>query len=1292
MKLFAPLFCFPLLLVPVLYGQGVINTATINSTVTITNPAGAVKNRLLAAGGPQLRSHYVTAVSNEVSPRVATASQVPTSTTGSTLPLPVDAVGSPSYRVTQRVDFEVWFEQFYWPQSGLIPVVPAGTSATGVSGMVSIVDFQFGAAVAGGSIRAYPAGMPGATLAVVGSLPAGVTHCEFVVPVGVPLVLELGIDIGSGGRLGSVRRLARTVTTWNAGAGVPADQIFTVPVNVADASSIGSVKGVFDVTGETEALLSTAPGDTFNGGYSGVNAIFASGLGANWTRRALIGGAPSSGQFVLSNLTSSASAAVNDPGSFYALQGEAWLQRTLPSGTKAAQFFRTGEYRPAPAINVPGGGTGNEGDALVIAPGDVRGTWTLQGPPTEAGRPPLLGSIRTDADGDTNNDGLPDAAGFTNPDNWLARSAISMSGTTGAALNAFAAQLLERQWTEPNVTAEYQLALGGTGSATSTWTAPALHFQSTSASSASADVYFNTDYTLRAAGAADVIVTAGASQTQNFSIGMGELCLTVRRAAGSTTLLFQPEIRYFENGLTGAPGNEWTVENIRAFGFPTTDAAAAASATLRTVLPAGTYTIRPVVGTKSAGGALGAVSMLPFTVTIPARGRVCVDNGVAVAATIPACIGAAGRFVNGAVNSDGSPVTAITFTVDGGAPAAATFVPGVDPAYSFTIPAGLAPGNHIITITVTTADGRTASFSQQVRVDNVPPVITCPANMEIYADYLTPPVVNYPSPVFSDDCGAVSVICSPPSGSVFPFGTTSVLCTAQDAAGNTAGCFFSITVHRPCPPPVRSHRYSAASGTYFRYTDVNDWHDSTAMTITAWVKRESTGACETIIAQNYQQSFWFGFCSPAGNLRFYRSGGASADSTGTVPAGQWTHVTVIYDGFFVAFYLDGAPAGLQPLANSGPGTSDPITIGGDFTEGSYNYGFTGLLDEIKIYGRVLGALEIPQSAMNQQTRTGLDLEATFGAGGSVEDLLSIAPASVSAIRPMPEIEGILPRYMVVPRVTGHAPGVDGEVNTGFEYATADKMVIRYRDGANGIQDAVAYFKYQDDPGDRALYIGVKNVRNVIAPWTRAQSWVAVQVDENPETTGPPPFAGATDFRFNSRRLDGSIGVVPPTGFERGDGAGNYGPLPPGDPLNFAPAPFGLIGAGGDTVEFRFDLSTLGGDWRKELRIGLSHHWISGMGVDANGPIGAAFDRPWSWADVSFSGQLPELHHAKTGDTMYFEWLDPDCHYVLECSPTMEPFSWAPILAPRFLNHRDDILRAATFDTNLHRRKFFRLRR
>ena len=39
-----------------------------------------------------------------------------------------------------------------------------------------------------------------------------------------------------------------------------------------------------------------------------------------------------------------------------------------------------------------------------------------------------------------------------------------------------------------------------------------------------------------------------------------------------------------------------------------------------------------------------------------------------------------------------------------------------------------------------------------------------------------------------------SVVCSPPSGSFFPRGTTLVTCTATDAAGNQATCEFPVTV------------------------------------------------------------------------------------------------------------------------------------------------------------------------------------------------------------------------------------------------------------------------------------------------------------------------------------------------------------------------------------------------------------------------------------------------------------------------------------------------------------------
>jgi hypothetical protein len=46
----------------------------------------------------------------------------------------------------------------------------------------------------------------------------------------------------------------------------------------------------------------------------------------------------------------------------------------------------------------------------------------------------------------------------------------------------------------------------------------------------------------------------------------------------------------------------------------------------------------------------------------------------------------------------------------------------------------------------------------------------------------------------SDNCGTPLVVCTPPSGSVFPVGTTTVNCTAIDDCGNQSSCSFDITV------------------------------------------------------------------------------------------------------------------------------------------------------------------------------------------------------------------------------------------------------------------------------------------------------------------------------------------------------------------------------------------------------------------------------------------------------------------------------------------------------------------
>ncbi|MGH9764770.1 MAG: HYR domain-containing protein, partial [Blastocatellia bacterium] len=83
--------------------------------------------------------------------------------------------------------------------------------------------------------------------------------------------------------------------------------------------------------------------------------------------------------------------------------------------------------------------------------------------------------------------------------------------------------------------------------------------------------------------------------------------------------------------------------------------------------------------------------------------------------------------------------------------------------------------------------------------DTEAPKITCPANaVAVTSGGSGSVIVNYPAPVATDNCPGVSVVCTPPSGSVFPTGVTTVTCTATDAAGNKSVCTFQVTVFDVC--------------------------------------------------------------------------------------------------------------------------------------------------------------------------------------------------------------------------------------------------------------------------------------------------------------------------------------------------------------------------------------------------------------------------------------------------------------------------------------------------------------
>jgi uncharacterized repeat protein (TIGR01451 family) len=100
-------------------------------------------------------------------------------------------------------------------------------------------------------------------------------------------------------------------------------------------------------------------------------------------------------------------------------------------------------------------------------------------------------------------------------------------------------------------------------------------------------------------------------------------------------------------------------------------------------------------------------------------------------------------------------------------------------------------------------NGTPCTFTVTVN-DTQPPTINCPASITRNTDPgQCSAAVTYATPTATDNCSGVgTTTCSPPSGSTFPKGTTTVTCTAQDAANNTGSCTFTVTVNDNQNPTI----------------------------------------------------------------------------------------------------------------------------------------------------------------------------------------------------------------------------------------------------------------------------------------------------------------------------------------------------------------------------------------------------------------------------------------------------------------------------------------------------------
>ncbi len=122
------------------------------------------------------------------------------------------------------------------------------------------------------------------------------------------------------------------------------------------------------------------------------------------------------------------------------------------------------------------------------------------------------------------------------------------------------------------------------------------------------------------------------------------------------------------------------------------------------------------------------------------------------------------------------------------------------PTCNYTTGSIFPVGTTTVTCTATDAAGNTGIGTFAIIVTYIPPPDTTPPTISMLSDISDSTsdqngkIITF-TVTASDDVGVTSgPTCSPFSGSIFPVGTTTVTCTATDAAGNTNSSSFNVTI------------------------------------------------------------------------------------------------------------------------------------------------------------------------------------------------------------------------------------------------------------------------------------------------------------------------------------------------------------------------------------------------------------------------------------------------------------------------------------------------------------------
>ncbi len=146
-----------------------------------------------------------------------------------------------------------------------------------------------------------------------------------------------------------------------------------------------------------------------------------------------------------------------------------------------------------------------------------------------------------------------------------------------------------------------------------------------------------------------------------------------------------------------------------------------------------------------------------------------------------------------------------------------------------------------------------------------------------------------------------------------------------------------------------------AGGNYFLLDDISVEKDLsqrfTRFTMMAWVRPTAAKSGAQLLHKKISLPA-MGIDVSGTHWWFTLGGGVEISSTAVIKAGAWTHLAMTFDGTTFTAYQDGVKLGSK-TGGFTPGTK--LSLGGDGLAGHY---FNGVMDEVAIYSRAMGAKEL----------------------------------------------------------------------------------------------------------------------------------------------------------------------------------------------------------------------------------------------------------------------------------------------------------------------------------------------